>query len=494
MKEWVEALKEYKILLGEPEKEEVKRISYDSRKAEKGDLFLCMRGSKMDSHDKIPELLEKGIRVFVVEKELEELPLEGKHTEKLSIVKVENARATLARLSACYFHYPAKEMLVIGITGTKGKTTTASMVRSILEEAGYRTGLIGTTGIDYAGIHEESKNTTPESYTLQETFRKMKEAGCTAVVMEASSQGFKMHRTDEILFDYGIFTNIEEDHIGENEHKDFQEYKYYKSRIFNQSKQGLINMDADFADEFWENAPCPCHGFALEKKAEFQAKNIENLRQDDFIGTRFDFIHGEEVESIFNHLPGKYNVYNALAAISLAALLKIPMDKVKSALAKIQVNGRMEVALQRDGYTVIVDYAHNAMGMKNLLQTLKAYQPERLIVVFGCGGNRSKDRRYGMGEVAGEMADFTILTADNSRYEKTEDIIRDIESTLSKKTKNYISVPDRREAIAYALKNARRGDLIAVIGKGHEEYNEVNGEFTRFVDREVILEEAAKLD
>ena len=494
MKEWVEALKEYKILLGEPEKEEVKRISYDSRKAEKGDLFLCMRGSKMDSHDKIPELLEKGIRAFVVEKEPEELPLEGKNTEKLSIVKVENARAALARLSACYFHYPAKEMLVIGITGTKGKTTTASMVRSILEEAGYRTGLIGTTGIDYAGIHEESKNTTPESYTLQETFRKMKEAGCTAVVMEASSQGFKMHRTDEILFDYGIFTNIEEDHIGENEHKDFQEYKYYKSRIFNQSKQGLINMDADFADEFWENAPCPCHGFALEKKAEFQAKNIENLRQDDFIGTRFDFIHGKEVESIFNHLPGKYNVYNALAAISLAVLLKIPMDKVKSALAKIQVNGRMEVALQRDGYTVIVDYAHNAMGMKNLLQTLKAYQPERLIVVFGCGGNRSKDRRYGMGEVAGEMADFTILTADNSRYEKTEDIIRDIESTLSKKTKNYISVPDRREAIAYALKNARRGDLIAVIGKGHEEYNEVNGEFTRFVDREVILEEAAKLD
>ena len=494
MKEWVEALKEYKVLLGEPEKEEVKRISYDSRKAEKGDLFLCMRGSKMDSHDKIPELLEKGIRVFVVEKELEELPLEGKNTAKLSIVKVENARAALAELSACYFHYPAKEMLMIGITGTKGKTTTASMVRSILEEAGYRTGLIGTTGIDYAGIHEESKNTTPESYTLQETFRKMKEAGCTAVVMEASSQGFKMHRTDEILFDYGIFTNIEEDHIGENEHKDFQEYKYYKSRIFNQSKQGLINMDADFADEFWENAPCSCHGFALEKKAEFQAKNIENLRQDDFIGTRFDFIHGEEVESIFNHLPGKYNVYNALAAISLAALLKIPMDKVKSALAKIQVNGRMEVALQRDGYTVIVDYAHNAMGMKNLLQTLKAYQPKRLIVVFGCGGNRSKDRRYGMGEVAGEMADFTILTADNSRYEKTEDIIRDIESTLSKKTKNYISVLDRREAIAYALKHARRGDLIAVIGKGHEEYNEVNGEFTRFVDREVILEEAAKLD
>ena len=234
--------------------------------------------------------------------------------------------------------------------------------------------------------------------------------------------------------------------------------------------------------------------YIYSKKADFQAKNIENLRQDDFIGTRFDFVHGEDSESIFNHLPGEYNVYNALAAISLASLLKIPMDKVKSALSKIQVNGRMEVTLQRNGYTVIVDYAHNAMGMKNLLQTLKAYHPKRLIVVFGCGGNRSKERRYGMGEVAGEMADFTILTADNSRYEKTEDIIHDIETTLTKKTDKYIAIPDRREAIFYALKHAKRGDLIAVIGKGHEEYNEVNGEFTRFVDREVILEEAAKLD
>ena len=339
----------------------------------------------------------------------------------------------------------------------------------------------------------ESRNTTPESYTLQETFRKMKEAGCNAVVMEASSQGFKMHRTDEILFDYGIFTNIEEDHIGENEHKDFQEYKYYKSRIFTQSKIGLINMDANFADEFWQNAPCPCYSFALDREADFQAKNIENLRRDDFIGTRFSFLHGKEKESIFNHLPGRYNVYNALAAISVASLLHVPMEKIKSALSKIKVNGRMEVALQKDGYTVIVDYAHNAMGMKNLLETLRTYDPKRLVVVFGCGGNRSKERRYGMGEVAGEMADFTILTADNSRYEKTEDIISDIESTLVKKTKNYIAIPDRREAISYALQHAVRGDLIAVIGKGHEEYNEVNGEFTRFVDREVIREEAAKL-
>ena len=492
MKEWVEALKEYKVLLGEPEKEELKRISYDSRKAEAGDLFLCMKGSKLDSHDKIPELLEKGVRLFVVEKELEDLPVELGKTEGLSVIKVENARAALARLSACYFHYPAKEMLMIGITGTKGKTTTASMVRSILEEGGYRTGLIGTTGIDYAGIHEESRNTTPESYTLQETFRKMKEAGCDAVVMEASSQGFKMHRTDGILFDYGIFTNIEEDHIGENEHKDFAEYKYYKSRIFTQSKTGLVNLDADFSEEFMENAECPCFSFALKKQADFMATEIEDLHRHDFLGCRFHFRHGEEDWEIWNHLPGRYNVYNALAAISLASLLKIKKEVVQSALRKIQVNGRMEVVLQRGGYTVLVDYAHNAMGMKNLLETLKAYKPKRLIVVFGCGGNRAKERRYGMGEVAGEMADFTILTADNSRYEKTMDIIADIESTLSKKSKNYVKIEDRREAIRYALDQAREGDLIAVIGKGHEEYNEVNGTFTRFVDREVILEEAER--
>ena len=493
MSNWFHAVKGAEVLLGNPEQEELLGLSYDSRKAKAGDLFLCMQGTTMDSHDKIPELIEKGVRLFVVEKGLSELGLEDKEKEKLCVVRVENARAALAELSAFYFRYPAKEMLMIGITGTKGKTTTASMVRSILEEGGYHAGLIGTTGIDYMGIHEETRNTTPESYTLQETFRKMRDKGVNAVVMEASSQGFKMHRTDEILFDYGIFTNIEEDHIGVNEHKDFAEYKYYKSRIFTQSKVGLINRDANFAEEFIENAPCPTYTFALEQEADFRAEEVETLREDHFIGTVFTFEHGDEKVKIFNHLPGVYNVYNALAAVSLASLLKIPMEKVKDALSKIKVNGRMEVVLQRDGHTVIVDYAHNALGMKNLLETLRQYNPGRLIVVFGCGGNRSKERRYGMGEVAGEMADFSILTADNSRYEKTEDIIKDIESTLTKKTRNYIAIPDRREAIAYALKNARRGDLIAVIGKGHEEYNEVNGQFTHFVDREVILEEANKL-
>ena len=262
MSQWIDALTECRVLLGDPTKEELQSISYDSRKAKAGDLFLCLKGTKLDSHDKIPELIASGVRIFVVEKELEELDLANVERDKLCMVKVENGRKALAELSAFYFHYPSREMLMIGITGTKGKTTTASMVRSILEEGGYRTGLIGTTGIDYAGIHEESRNTTPESYTLQETFRKMREKGCTAVVMEASSQGFKMHRTDEILFDYGIFTNIEEDHIGENEHKDFAEYKYYKSCIFKQSKIGLVNRDANFAEEFLENAPCPCYTFA----------------------------------------------------------------------------------------------------------------------------------------------------------------------------------------------------------------------------------------
>ena len=489
MKGWLSCLTGTQVLRGDGEREEFSSLSYDSRKAKEGDLFVCMKGSSMDSHDKIPELLEKGVRLFVVEKNLMDLPKEIQEREDLCIVQVENGRKALAELSAFYFSYPSKEMLMIGITGTKGKTTTASMVRAILTEAGYVCGLIGTTGIDYAGIHEESRNTTPESYTLQETFRKMKEKGCTAVVMEASSQGFKMHRTDGILFDYGIFTNIEEDHIGENEHKDFEEYKYYKSRIFTQSKKGLVNLDADFSDEFIKNANCPCFSYSLKEKADFMATEIEDLRSYDFLGCRFHFRHGEEDWEIWNHLPGRYNV---LAAISLASLLGIKKEVVQSALLKIQVNGRMEVVLQREGYTVLVDYAHNAMGMKNLLETLKAYKTKRLIVVFGCGGNRAKERRYGMGEVAGEMADFTILTADNSRYEKTMDIISDIESTLSKKTKNYVKIEDRREAIRYALEQAEEGDLIAVIGKGHEEYNEVNGTFTRFVDREVILEEAER--
>ena len=345
--------------------------------------------------------------------------------------------------------------------------------------------------IEYAGKVEKTNNTTPESYELQQTFRKMVDAGVKYLVMECSSQGFKMHRTDGIVFDYGLFTNIEPDHIGPHEHKDFNEYKYYKSRIFAQSKQGLINMDADYADELKDGAACPMTTFAIDRDATYRASNMHYVREADFVGVEFN-VTGQCHLDVKLALPGKYNVYNALCAIALCDMLGIDENAILEALKKVAVAGRMEIAFSNKDMTVIVDYAHNALAMESLLDTLRQYQPHRLVVVFGCGGNRSKERRYGMGEVAAKKADFSILTADNSRFEKTTDIIQDIKSTLVPLGGQYMEIDDRLEAIEYALSHHEKGDMIAIIGKGNEDYNDVNGVKTHFSDREAVDEAVKK--
>lgn len=490
--EWLGEI-EYHALKGAPEFQEVEDVVYDSRKAAPQTVFVCMKGANIDSHDLMQEVLEKGCTAFVVERDAEELPLDmNTLPEQVCILSVPAAREALAKLSAARFGYPAQKMRTIAITGTKGKTTTSWMIKEILETAGHKVGLIGTNGIAYCGIHEETKNTTPESYDLHRYFAKMVEAGCEYLVMEASSQGFKMHRTDGILFDFGIFTNIEPDHIGPNEHADFEEYKYYKSCIFRQSRIGILNRDADYAEELLTGAPCKMYTYAIDRAADFMAEGITYVANADFVGVAFD-VRGRASMEIRLDLPGKYNVYNALAALSVCSMLGISPRWIQHAMRHVKVAGRVETVFKNDRFSVIVDYAHNAMAMENLLSTLRHYEPERLVVVFGCGGNRAKDRRFGMGEMAAKMADLSILTADNSRYEKTEDIIADIKSTLIPNGGSYVEVPDRREAIAYAMSHAEPGDMIAVIGKGHEDYNEANGVRTHFLDREVIEETARQL-
>lgn len=483
----------YTVLCGDPEETEVSELAFDSRKAVPGAVFVCMRGSTVDSHRFLPEVVEKGIAAAVVEEDAEELPLPlSLLPEGLTLIHVDSSRAALARLSAARFGYPARKMTMIAITGTKGKTTTAHMLRSILQCAGIPAGLIGTTGIEYQGKHIETKNTTPESYELHRCFRDMYESGCQAVVMEASSQGFKLHRTDGIDFDYGVFTNIEPDHIGPNEHADFEEYKYFKSRIFCQSRVGLLNLDADYADELLHSAPCRMYTFGIDRAADFTAQSVRHVNSAGFVGAEFDVLGMAKLDVRLN-LPGKYNVYNALAALSVGSLMGLKPRSILEALCHVRVDGRMEVAFRNERMTVLVDYAHNAMAMENLLRTLREYEPKRLVVVFGCGGNRAKERRYGMGETAARLADLSVLTADNSRFERTEDIIADIRSTLETAGGRFVEIPDRRAAIEYAMGNAEDGDMIAVIGKGHEDYNEQNGVRTHFLDREVIEETAEKL-
>ncbi len=512
-----------RILKGNPDVE-VRDVIYDSRKAEPGTVFVCMAGSNVDSHKFIPQVLEKGVRALVVEKELAGEELEAMPEDTI-VIQVDNGRSALAHLSAARFGYPARKMTCIGVTGTKGKTTTTYMIKAILEAAGKKVGLIGTAGAVIGEHTYPTMNTTPESYELQRYFAQMAEEGCQYMIMEVSSQGLKMHRVDGIRFDYGLFTNISNDHIGPNEHADFAEYLYYKSQLLKICRVGLINKD----DEHYEAVmKCAAEGgcgaaadgsidengrgaakgssmeenhgpagriytYSLDTPADFMAKDIKYVSQPDFVGLDFQVEGKYELEVRVN-IPGRFNVYNALAAMAVCSFFDLPKDRVCHALEHLYVNGRMEIVHTSDRCTVIVDYAHNAVSMESLLLTLREYHPRRLVCVFGCGGNRSRDRRYSMGEIGGKLADFCILTADNSRYEKVEDILADIRGSIEKTGGAFIEIPDRREAIEYSIVHAQPGDMIAVIGKGHEDYQEINGVRYPFLDRQVIEEVVAKLE
>ncbi len=482
--EWLKDLT-YEILKGSLDVE-VEDVIYDSRKAREGVVFVCMKGTRIDSHEFIPEVVSAGVRVLVVERKME-IP------DGVTAICVHNAREALAVLSAARFAYPAKKMVTIGVTGTKGKTTTAHMIKTILEACGKKTGMIGTTGIVIGQTVTPTTNTTPESYQLQEAFHQMVEAGCEYMVMEVSSQAFKMHRVDGICFDYGLFTNISPDHIGPDEHQDFEEYLTCKSRIFNCCKVGIMNGDDEHWDAVVKNASCKLYSFSVEKEGtDFKAEDIRYVAQPDFVGLEFD-VTGAYGLSVRVNIPGRFNAANALAAVSVLSFLGLPKDRICHGLEHLSVNGRMEIVYTSEKCTVIVDYAHNAVSMESLLSTLRDYKPKRLVCVFGCGGNRSRDRRISMGDSAGRLADFTILTADNSRYEKTEDIIADIRGSLEKTGGKFMEIPDRREAVRYSIRNAEPGDMIAIIGKGHEDYQEMNGVRCHFSDREEVLKAVEEL-
>ena len=474
---------------------EVEEVIYDSRKARANTVFVCIKGSVRDSHDFIPDVLEKGCKVLVVEKDVD-VPGE------VTVIRTENGRLALAELSAARFGYPAEKLTTIGITGTKGKTTTSYMIKAILEAAGKKTGLIGTNGAVIGEERIPTANTTPESYVVQEFFAKMVEAGCDCVVMEVSSQALMLHRVGGILFDYGLFTNISPDHIGPNEHESFEEYMQYKAKMLQVCKVGVANCCMDHYEEVTKDATCKLYTYGLECEADFSGAGLHYANEHEFVGVEFD-MHGVLNGRVRVGMPGKFNADNALAAIAVCALAVSGdnasaldcsvKEKIFHALEGIRVDGRMEIAHVSKVCSVIVDYAHNAVSMESLLTTLRDYDPKRLVCVFGCGGNRAKDRRYSMGEIGGKMADFCIITADNPRFEKNEDIIKDIEIGLAKTDGSYIVIPDRREAIFSAIHNAKEGDMVAIIGKGHEDYQEIEGVRHHFKDREVVEEAVREL-
>lgn len=499
IREWLENIA-YTLQQGSLDTE-VSEVVYDSRKAAPGAVFICMKGTRRDSHDFIPQVIEAGVRVLVTEH-----PVQVPDT--VTVIVAENGREALARLSAARFGNPSRDLLMIGVTGTKGKTTTTHMIKTILEAAGKKTGMIGTNGVMIGDEHFPTVNTTPESYDLHRYFAMMKEQGCQCCVMEVSSQAMKMFRVDGIIFDCAVFTNISPDHIGPDEHDDFDEYLYYKKSLFHQSRRAFINTDDEHFPQIIKNIPCPWTGFGLmEQKTSYEvgsamekhigsdylAEEIHYVSEPDFVGVEFA-IHGEHEIPVRVSIPGKFNVYNALAAAAVTLWAGVDYKKLQHGMEHLKINGRMEIAYTSETCCVIVDYAHNAVSMESLLSTLREYHPKRLVVVFGCGGNRSKDRRYSMGEIGGKMADLSIITADNSRFEKVEDIIADIRGSLEKTGGKYVEIPDRREAIAYSMTHAEPGDMIAVIGKGHEDYQEIEGVRYPFSDRAVVEEVAVRME
>lgn len=483
LKTWLGELR-YELLQGSLE-EEVEEVIYDSRKAADKTVFVCMRGANVDSHKFIPDVIERGTRVIVSEETVSA-------SDGVTVLKVENGRNALSLLSAARFGYPARKMVTIGVTGTKGKTTSTYMIKAILEAAGQKTGLIGTNGAVIAGEHFPTMNTTPESYILQEYFARMAEAGCRYMVMEVSSQSYLMHRVDGLFFDYSIFLNISNDHIGPNEHASFEEYLYYKKQLLQNSRICLVNRDDEHFEAMIEGSKAGIKTFSLEQKADFMAGEIKYIREHDFVGLDFQ-TYGDYESGLRVNVPGRFNVYNALAAVGVCSYFNLPKERVAHALEHMQVDGRMEIVYKSAKCTVIVDYAHNAVSMESLLETLRDYRPKRLVCVFGCGGNRAKDRRYSMGEIGGKLADLSIITADNSRFEKVEDILADIKVGLARTDGAYIEIPDRREAIEYSLSHAEEGDIIAIIGKGHENYQEIEGVRHPFLDRMVVEEAVGKL-
>ncbi len=493
-------------------------LCYHSGKAGKGFLFVCIRGLRSDGHEYIGEALANGAAAVMVEEgslvsAADDMIL---YTENrkwyiseivcrygAAVVAVRDTRAALALSAAAFYDYPAGKLKMIGITGTKGKTTTAFLTAGILREAGYKTGVIGTIWIDNGREIDTAEHTTPESSDLQRYLAEMVKNGCVCCVMEVSSQGIKMRRVDGIRFDIGVFLNIEPDHIGKGEHVSFSEYLYCKSRLMQRSKTGILNFDDPNAPRILQGHTCRVEGFSRRGAGEALAEAAVRSGDEAFymiqgkLYSCFKIIReqggaGEKQSfTVQMQLPGSFNIYNALAAVSVAFHFRVEEGQIERALRRQMVPGRCENVSDSEEYVILIDYAHNEMSLNNLLTTLRDFQPERLIVLFGCGGNRSGLRRGRMGETAGRLADFTILTSDNPRREDPERILDDIEAGIRGTGGAYVRIADRREAVRYAVANARKGDILVLAGKGHEAYQEIDGKKYPMSEHELVADAIA---
>jgi len=465
----------YEVVCGTPDKD-VKSIVYHSDKVTSGSAFFAIKGAEDDGRKYIKQALEKGASVIVTD-DWDGARLAPGGAGSAAVTVVSDTRQALAAASANFFRRPAGGLLLIGVTGTKGKTTTTFMVKEIFERAGIKTGIIGTVVNGCEGYYTEADSTTPQSFEIQRMMREMADRGCRAVVMEVSSQGLMQQRVYGLKFDAAVFTNISPDHIGGSEHKNFEDYLYWKTMLFKQTKVAIINKDDKYRQTFLKAA----EGHADIIK-EYDTGSISLWRDGHVLGSEYEF----EGHRIRLPMPGDFNASNASAAVAAARHFGIGWDVITDALKNIKVPGRVEPVPCSDDFTVLVDYAHNGVALESLLRTLRRYNPQRLVTVFGCGGNRDPHRRTEMAKAASAYADFSVITSDNPRRENPMAIINDITSVMDACGGKYIVIPDRKEAITWAAAHGEPGDIIIVAGKGHETYQIIGNEKIHFDDREII--------
>jgi len=460
----------------------VENVENDSRKIAKNGMFVAIKGFDLDGHAYIRQAIDNGAKVVVIE--------EGTKIKKSDIdddtvvVMAPDTRIVNAKIACNFYGNPTRKLKLVGVTGTKGKTTTTFMIKSILEKHGQKVGLIGTVA-NYIGDKNlgESSRTTPDSLELQKLFSQMVEAKVDTAVMEVSSQSLKLHRVDGCDFDIAIFTNFSEDHISPKEHPDMEDYFNSKLLLIKEAKKSFINNDDFHVAKIRKMLPdCDIKTYGIDNEANLIAKDITVTNSS----VDFKVKIGGRNERVKTGIPGRFSVYNSLAAICVCELLGANAEEIKEALLEVRVPGRSELVDNKKGLTIMIDYAHSPESLQNILKAVKSYTRGRVISVFGCGGDRDHGKRPLMGQISGNVADFTIITSDNPRTEKPEEIVKEIEEGITKTKGKYVAIVDRTEAIKHAIEIANKNDIIVLAGKGHETYQEINGEKYPYDEREII--------
>ena len=463
---------------------EINKIDSNSKNIKEGDMFIAIKGFATDGHSYINDAIKSGAKAVMVQEgcDLKAIKL----PEDVTLIMAKDTREALAKCSCNFYGDPSKKFKLIGVTGTKGKTTTTYMIKEILEKAGNKVGLIGTIATYINGkMISESSRTTPESIELQKIFAEMVKQGVEYVVMEVSSQSLKLHRVDGCHFDLVVFTNFSEDHISEKEHPDMKDYFESKLKLFEMCDNGIVNVDDLQVTKVPKMFPeSKIMTYGIDNTCEVLAKDITIT--NSYADFRVKITDRNERVKV--SIPGRFSVYNSLAAICVAKKLGIPSEKVIEALAEIRVPGRSEMVDNKKEIPIMIDYAHSPESLQNILLAVKSYTRGKVISVFGCGGDRDKGKRPIMGEISGRIADFTFITSDNPRTEDPETIVKQIEEGIKKTKGNYKVVVDRTEAIKEAIKMASKLDIIVLAGKGHEPYQEINGKTYPFDERIIVKE------